>query len=478
MKSNASLVYNLFLILGDFLALVAAFVGAFIIRAHSHTPVAHPIQSTTYFTVFLTLLPFWILIFALLGLYNSNIYERRFSEFGRLLVGSFIGMLFVIFWNFASVTPIFPAKLVPIYGFVLGFVFLVLFRNTLRIIRTELFGFNMGLTHILIVGGTGITDELIESLADSRHSGYKVIGVVSGRRHQDVPTFSIMKDFLEEGAVDHVHGIVQTELYKDEARNREVLDYAQMHHVSYRFIPGNTELFVGNIDVELFRNSIPVIAVRQTPLFGWGRIVKRLFDLGFGLVLLLLTSTLWLLTALAVKLNDPSGPVFYRTDRLTRFGTTIQILKFRSMYWKYCVPTDESFVRLGRPDLLEQYRKNGDYLEHDPRITPVGNFIRATSIDELPQILSVINGGLSLVGPRALDKAEIEHYDKKNLILTVKSGLTSLAVVSGRKAISFEERRKLDIYYVQNWSFWLDIVVIAKTVRVVLERIGRRGERY
>jgi exopolysaccharide biosynthesis polyprenyl glycosylphosphotransferase len=478
MKSNASLVYNVFLVIGDFFALVAAFVGAYIIRANSSTPVAHPVHSSTYIGVFLALLPFWLLVFALLGLYNSNIYERRFIEFGRLFIGSFIGMLFVIFWNFLSLQPILPSKLVPVYGFILGFIFLVLFRNAARIIRTELFGFNMGLTHVLIVGDTALTDELVASLADSRHSGYKIIGVVSGREHPLVPNYSTFKAFLESTRTSDLHGIIQTELYKDESRNREVLDYAQMHHVSYRFIPGNTELFVGNIDVELFRNSIPVIAVRQTPLFGWGRVVKRLFDFVLGLMLLALGSPIWLFLAVAIKLNDPTGPIFYRTQRLTRFGTNIEILKFRSMYWKYCVPTDESFARLGRPNLLKQYRANGDYLEHDPRVTPVGRFIRATSLDELPQILSVVEGDFSLIGPRALDKEELEHYTKKNLILSVKSGLTSLAVVSGRKGISFEERRKLDIYYVQNWSFWLDMVILAKTVRVVLERIGRRGVRY
>jgi exopolysaccharide biosynthesis polyprenyl glycosylphosphotransferase len=478
MKSNASLIYNVFLVIGDFLALIAAFVGAFIIRSNSSTPVAHPIHGTTYLGIFLTLLPFWILIFALLGLYNANIYERRFSEFGRLLVGSFIGMLFVIFWNFLSVHPIFPAKLVPIYGFVLAFVFLILFRNLARIVRTELFGFSVGLTRVLIVGGTDITDELVRSLADSRHSGYQVLGVVSGREYKLAPVYPTFKAFLESTRASGLHGIIQTELYKDEPRNREVLEYAQTHHVSYRFIPGNTELFVGNIDVELFRNSIPVIAVRQTPLFGWGRIVKRLFDLAVGWLSLIVSSPLWLLLAICIKLNDPTGPVFYRTERLTRFNTNVKILKFRSMYWKYCVPTDESFERLGRPDLLKKYRANGDFLEHDPRVTRVGRFIRATSLDELPQIISIIKGDLSVIGPRALDREEIEHYDKKNLILSVKSGITSLAVVSGRKGISFEERRKLDIYYVQNWSFWLDMIILAKTIRVVLERIARRGVRY
>ena len=111
-------------------------------------------------------------------------------------------------------------------------------------------------------------------------------------------------------------------------------------------------------------------------------------------------------------------------------------------------------------------------------ITPIGRMLRKFSLDELPQLWNVVHGEISLVGPRALDIYELEQYDKKNLILSVKSGLTSLALVSGRHAMSFEERRKLDLYYVQNWSFWLDIVIITKTIRVVIERLFRRGARY
>ncbi|HEY4160979.1 MAG TPA: sugar transferase, partial [Candidatus Saccharimonadales bacterium] len=334
MKSNATLVYNLCLVVGDFLALVAAFVGAFLIRANSSTPVAHPIHATTYIGVFLVLLPFWILVFALLGLYNTNIYERRFAEFGRLLVGSFIGLLFVVFWNFLSVNPIFPAKLVPIYAFILGFIFLVLFRNAARAIRTELFGFGMGLTRVLVVGSTAVTDELVDSLADSRHSGYEVVGIVSGHDHERTPTYSTFKAFLESTRGRNLHGIIQTELYKDEVRNREVLEYAQTQHVSYRFIPGNTELFVGNIDVELFRNSIPVIAVRQTPLFGWGRVVKRLFDLTISVLALIVASPIFLLVMVA-ELAGSDHSVFFRQDRLTRFNNTFRVFKFRTQYKKY-----------------------------------------------------------------------------------------------------------------------------------------------
>jgi len=461
--------------IGDFLALVAAFVGAYILRVSiSHEPIHHQIHSTTYLRVFLLVLPFWILIFALLGLYNSNIYERRFSELGRLALGSFIGMLFVIFWNFVSVEPILPAKAIAFYGLGLGFVFLVLFRNIARMIRTVLFGYNVGITNILIVGNTSISEELVHSLRDSRRSGYRVLGVVGDRRRQYNVDFTSFGEALERIKHESLHSIIQTELYSQEERNREILDYAQEHHISYRFIPGNTELFVGNIDVELFRSSVPVIAVRQTPLFGWGRVVKRLFDLLFGLVLLAIAAVPMLLIVIALKLTEPHGKIFYRPKRYGRFGGTFEFYKFRSMYQKYCTTPEEGFKAMGRLDLLEQFRKNGDYLPNDPRITPIGRFLRKTSLDELPQLLNVIKGDLSLVGPRALDVLELENYDKKNLILAVKTGVTGLAVVSGRKDIPFEERRKLDLYYVQNWSFWMDLVILAKTIRVVFERSGAR----
>jgi lipopolysaccharide/colanic/teichoic acid biosynthesis glycosyltransferase len=362
---------------------------------------------------------------------------------------------------------------------VFGFVFLLIFRNLARLVRTELFGFNIGLTHVALIGNTDVTAELVSSLSDSRHSGYKVLAVVGAKERvgdRPIATYPTFASFLKN-APDNLHGIIQTELYADEARNAEILTYSQEHHIGYRFVPGNSELFVGNIDVELFRSNLPVITVHHTALFGWGRVVKRICDILIGGILLLVTSPIWIIIAVAVKINDPTGPVFYRTKRLTRFGTSITILKFRSMYQKYCVSPEEGFARMKRPDLLKQYRENGDFLPNDPRVTAVGRLLRSTSFDELPQLYNVFHGELSFVGPRALDAFEIEQYAKKNQILSVKSGITGLAVVSGRKGISFEERRKLDLYYVQNWSLWLDVTILIKTIRVILERIASRGER-
>jgi exopolysaccharide biosynthesis polyprenyl glycosylphosphotransferase len=477
MKNNATIVYNLCLIVGDFLALVAAFIVAYILRVKLAVGIDQdPITSNgrTFLGVFIVVLPFWILIFAMLGLYNNNIYERRFKEAGRLLMGSFIGLLFVIFWNFVSDKPLFPARLVPIYGFAFAFVFLLIFRNTARFIRIQLFRRDAGLTRVLLIGNTGMTLELLNWLADSRKSGYKVVGVIGGKRsigENKVPLYENFDAFLAKHRGE-LHGIIQTELYANENHNARVLAYAQENHVGYRFVPGNTELFTGNIEVELFRNSIPVITVHQTALFGWGRVVKRLFDIGVGILALIIASPIMLLIALTIKIREPRAPVFYKPQRLGRFGGTFPFYKFRSMYWEYNMSPEDGFAKMGRLDLLKEFRDNGDQLDNDPRITPVGRFLRKASLDELPQLINVIKGDISLVGPRALDPIDFEKHPKKNLILAVKTGLTGLAQVSGRREISFEERRKLDLYYVQNWSFWMDIVILIKTVRVVFSGRG------
>ncbi len=474
MKNNASLIYNFFLVVGDFLALVAAFVGAYILRVSvSHKEVAYPVHAKTYLGVFLVLLPFWILIFGLLGLYSSNIYEKRFAEIGRLFIGSFIGMLFVIFWDFLSTKPILPAKLVPFYGFVLAFVFLVIFRNVARFIRTRLFIHGTGLANILIVGDTQITNELIDSIYKNPASGYRILGIVGNKSkldgHGKLKVFADFHEAKEQLNFAELNGIIQTELYSNPDKNNEILTFAQTNHISYRFTPGNAELFVGNIAVDLFRNSIPVIAVHQTALLGWGRIVKRLFDLGFGGLLLVLVSPFMLLIALC-ELIFGGGSVLYKQTRLTRFDQKFKTYKFRTIKKAYNGLTpEEAFTKMGKPELIKTYRANGDRLENDPRYGRFGRLLSKTSLDELPQLLNVIKGDISLVGPRSLIPQELDEYARKHTILSVKSGLTGLAQVSGRRQTTFDERRQLDMYYVQNWSFWMDIVILIKTVRVIFQ---------
>ncbi len=477
MKNNATLLYNFCLVIGDALAIIVAFTIAFILRVTvSHRPLSAHVHAITYISILCSLLPFWILIYGLLGLYNARIYNQRFSEIGRLLVGTFIGMLFVISYSYITNMPIFPARLVTAYSFGLAFFFVFLFRTIARGIRRELISYGIGINNVLVVGDTPITRELIERLSETFDSGYRVVGIVGGVKHQfpkdmTVTCYHSFADAIK--ALEHtsINTIVQTELYASSDRNDEILTYAQQEHVAYRFVPGNSELFVGNIQVDLFQ-AIPVIAVHQTALIGWGRVVKRLSDLFIGTLAFIIASPFMLLVAI-FELLSGNGSIIFRQTRLTRFNRKFTTYKFRTQYAKYDGTTpEEAFALMGKSELAKRYRDNGDYLQHDPRVIPGGIFLRRTSLDELPQLFNILKGDISLVGPRALIPQELALYAKRHAILSVKSGLTGLAQISGRRNISFEERRKLDLYYVQNWSFWNDMVILAKTIWIVLFHKG------
>ena len=461
------------------MALVAAFAAAYVLRVSiSHRPISETVHASTYIEIFLLLVPFWILVFALLGLYKNSVYEKRFTEAGRLLIGSFLGLLFVASFAYFYRKPVFPAHLVPIYGFLFGFLFLLIFRNIIRWVRSWLFKYGYGVTNILIVGDTEIARELASSLKDWRVSGYRIVGIVgqqAGRlkSFDGLKTFATFEEAVSRIKASHIHSIVQTELYSSIDDNNQILEFGQSHHIAYRFIPGNGELFLGKLEVELFRSSIPVIAVHQTALFGWGRIVKRLFDLIVGGLMLLVALPFMLVIVILTMFSG--GSVFFRQTRLTRFNQQFQVYKFRTARPIYNgLSPEEAFAKMGKPELAKKYRENGDQLASDPRYGQFGQFLRNNSLDELPQLFNVIKGDLSLVGPRALVPEELRQFDKKHAILSVKSGLTGLAQISGRRSINFEERRQLDVFYVQNWSFWLDLVILIKTVRVVISGQGAK----
>ena len=480
MRNNAAVVYNICLIIGDFLALVFAFGVAYILRVTlSHTALSANVPAHTYISISVALLPFWIFVFAILGLYNARIYEKRFSELGRVLVGSFIGILFAISAAYIVNVAIFPARLVTVYGFGLAAFFVFIFRTVARAVRRELFSFGIGINNVLLVGDTKTSHTLLESLAHTEVTGYRVLGIVGGLKHPlkhkaEVKTYTSFATAIQALRGSQLHTIIQTELYPTTEDNDQILTYAQQHHVAYRFVPGNSELFVGNIEVDLF-HSVPIIAVHQTALVGWGRVVKRLFDVFASALFLIVASPFMLLIALVVKLSD-GGPVFFRQERLSRFDAKVYIYKFRSNKLAYNgLHPEEAFAKMGKPELIKSYRAHGDSLPNDPRISAVGRFLRSTSFDELPQLFNVLRGDISLVGPRALVPFELEQYAQKSLILSVKSGLTGLAQISGVRDLSFEQRRTLDLYYVQNWSFWNDIVILFRTVSVVLFHKGTRS---
>ncbi len=475
MKHSASLLYSFILLVTDFVAVVLAFVLAYVIRVKlDDRPLLEPISAWGYIGVVAVLLVFWLIIYALLGLYRAQVYENRFKEASMLLMGSFIGILFLIGSEYVLNRAVFPARLVTAYGFSFAFLLTLLFRTIARAVRRILFSYDIGISNVLIIGTTRITGELAEKLSNPM-LGFRVVGIVGDKRtnFSGVDKDIQFKDFEE--ASKHlkntdIHTIVQTELFADQDRNDEILAYAQEHHIAYRFVPGNNRLFVGSIEVNLFE-GIPTVAVHQTALTGWGRVAKRLFDLAAGSLLILLVSPILLITWLVLTIFGGSKAV-YRQTRMSRYNTEIGLYKFRTHKTEYSggLTPEQVFTKMGRPELIKKYRENGDFLIDDPRISKIGRILRKTSIDELPQLFNVVRGDLSLVGPRPLIPQEIDLFHKKNVILSVKPGVTGLAAVSGRRDIPFEERRKLDMYYAQHWSFWMDIVILMKTVVQVVRR--------
>ncbi len=455
------------------MALLAAFTVAYILRVKvDPRPLIEQIPAATYFKAVIVVLPLWILVQAFIGLYSQSVYEKRISEFGRLIVGSFIGILVVIGYDFVVGETLFPARLVPIYGLILGFTFLFLFRLFARMFRRLLYKYNIGISNVLVIGDTDATANISATISHTATSGQFVLGTVERKtdRFTYYETFDEAIDKLKRP----IHSIIQTELHRNQDLDNSILNYAQQHHVAYRFVPGNSDLFVGNIQVELFA-GLPVVAVHQTALIGWGRVLKRVFDLFISFFLLIVLSPVFLFVAILEKLFDPRGKVFFRQTRLTRFNREFKVFKFRTQHSKFGKGTPEQdFELMGKPELAKEFRANGDSLPNDPRITKLGRFLRASSLDELPQLINVLKGDISLVGPRALIPAELDAYSKKHAVLSVKSGMTGLAQISGRKDIGFDERRQLDIYYVQNWSFWWDLVILAKTLRVVINGGGAK----
>jgi len=479
MKNNASIIYKVTLVVGDAVAVTLAFTLAYILRVSiSHEALSAHVKAITYISILASLLPFWILIFALMGLYTARVYDRRFSELGRIFVGSLIGILFVISYSYLFNVTIFPARLVTIYAFIFSLFFILSSRTLLRGIRRQMFEYGRGVNNVLLVGDTQATCRLIEALENSGVTGYRVMGVVGGAKHaiKEDRKFSVFQTFSD--AVHYLkknlpHTIIQTELYSSSAKNDEILTFAQQHHIAYGFVPGNSELFIGNIEADLFYN-VPLIAVHQTALIGWGRVIKRLADIFFGGIALVIASPFMLIFAVVIRISD-GAPSMFRQERLSRFNKRFRVFKFRTHKKKYSgLEPEEAFKKMGREDLIDIYRENGDYLEKDPRISAVGRFLRKFSLDELPQLINVVRGDISLVGPRALVPYELEKYEQKNLITSVKSGLTGLAQISGVKDLNFNERRKLDLYYVENWSFWGDIIILIKTIWVVLRHKGTR----
>ena len=469
------------LVIGDIIAIVTSFLYAYLIRIHIDSRPYYFVANPGKFTLaIMTLIPVWIFVLFAFGLYSRKIIldRSRIPEIWRLAIASVIGVMSIISVDFFLDSNLFPVRPIALYAVLTNFISLVFIRSIIKAARKRILRKKIGLQKVLIIGDNINTSRLISNIVNFPEEGYRLVGVVS--RASLIPKdfrflrFASLKKALENTKPDI---IFQT----DEKKTEYVYKQAVDRHLYYYFVPTESSLSQHIGELELIGNT-PVILVKSTPLIGGAKVTKRIMDIILGGLLFIIALIPMFIIWLIQKFIDPYSPVIYSQTRLTRFNKKVKIYKFRSMKPEYSGLTpEEAFRKMKRMKLIDdskkmiqEYRKNGDYLENDPRITKFGDFLRKTSLDELPQLINVLKGDISLVGPRALIPGELKNYGDRSLILSVKSGLTGLAQVSGRRDISFAERRALDIYYVQNWSVRFDIQILVRTIGAMITGKGAK----
>ncbi|MBQ6313552.1 sugar transferase [Candidatus Saccharibacteria bacterium] len=474
MRKKSDFILRFCLIIGDGLALILSFAASYFIRVHvDPRPYVFESQLLDFTMSVVFLIPILLIILATLGLYKKSIFlgKSRLVEVGKLMVAAVLSVAALIVYDFFKGDNLFPVRVMALTSVVLSFVFLFFERVVMRFIVRRIFRNDYGTKRVLIVGNSKNTEYLADYITSTPESGYRLSGVVANRRFipKDLKTkqYSSLKEALRRARVDV---IFQT----DERSTEYVYKQAVSRHLLYYFVPSETALSSHFGELELVGNT-PAVLVLTTPLTGGFAVVKRAFDIIFSLVAIILASIPMAIVWLIIKFSDFKASPIYADERLTQYNRKFKCYKFRTMKNEYSGMTaEEAFLKMGKPELIKKYRKNGDFIKNDPRVTKIGRFLRRTSFDELPQLFNILRGDISLIGPRALLPGELRDYGDRSLILTVKSGLTGFAQVSGRRDISFEERRALDIYYVRNWSLLLDLQIFFKTIAAVIKREGAK----
>ena len=319
---------------------------------------------------------------------------------------------------------------------------------------------------VIIVGAGEVGRTVMRTIVARPELGYQIVGFVDDNPQKgqtDIGRFKALgpvnnlAQAIEEEAVDVV---IITLPWMYHRKIMGIVRECERRHVSARIVPDLFQMSLSHVDVDDL-GGVPLVGVREV---GFGRgalLIRRGIDIVGAVVGLVLGAPLLALVALAVRLDSP-GPVIFRQTRVGTGGKLFEMFKFRSM-------------REGAEAELEQLRELNEAdgpifkIHDDPRLTRVGRFLRRTSLDELPQLWNVLRGEMGLVGPRPPLPAEVSGYmewHKKRL--EVRPGLTGLWQISGRSLLSFDEMVLLDIYYIENWSLWLDFKILLRTIPKVL----------
>lgn len=431
-------------------------------------PKLYDITLSGFMEVIFFVAPIFVLVFALEGLYQMRTTRRFWQEAYRVFKATSLVLVIVIVVIFLK-REWFSSRFIILAGWGFTVLYITLGRYLIaRVQRYHLLKKGTGVHRVLLIGTNGKMQAMNQYLTSNRELGYRIVAQVSGVSLHEI------KAIRAERGIDEVI-VCDPTLTDDE--HEKLLDYCQINNIGYRFIP--TTLQASRISMQVgILNGEPIIEYQHTPLDGWGKVMKRAFDLFAGSILTLIALPIMGVIALLIRIEDGTGPIIYRNERVGQDGKKFYVYKFRYMLWKHCIakenPHLEEALAFEKQLIAERNTREGGVLykiKDDPRKMRVGAFIERYSLDELPQFFNVLRGEMSLVGPRPHQQREVDKYSEYHRrLLTIKPGITGMAQVSGRSDLPFEDEYRLDVYYIENWSLWLDIILCLKTFTALIRR--------
>jgi exopolysaccharide biosynthesis polyprenyl glycosylphosphotransferase len=417
-------------------------------------------------------MPFlWLGIFSVNGLYAKDNLLGGTREYASVFRSATQGFLLIVIAGFLEPTLIIARGwLFMTWGFT--FMFVSVARFLLRRVVYALRRYGFFLTPAVIVGANEEGRWLAEQLLHWETSGLHLIGFVDKKAPATFPLFhhlvclgSVEKlgEIIEQYRVGEV--ILASSAFSTRDYLLEIFRrYGVTDKVTIRMSSGLYEILTTSLTVNEFA-YVPLVYVNKVRLTGIDTIVKFVLDYVLAIASLVILSPFLALIAILVKISSP-GPVLHKRLVMGLNGKQFHALKFRTM-----VAQGDEILK-DSPGLMEELAKNHK-LKNDPRVTHLGAFLRRYSIDELPQLINVLKRDMSLVGPRMISPPEVLMYKQFDMnLLTVLPGITGLWQVSGRSDISYEERVRLDMYYVRNWSIWLDLQLLFQTIPAVIRGRG------
>jgi len=455
---RSELFFSFLLVPVDYLMLLLAGSAAYFLRYGTFLadvrPVVFDITFTHYFQIVALVGLVWLPIFAFAGLYVIRRPRRLMDEFSKVILGCSTGLISIVFFIFFR-HELFGSRFLVLFGWFAAIVFVFFGRVLVRMVQRRLYERGIGVIRVVVFGSDAEAGSFIRALKEDSRSGLRV---VRHFRTCDDSSRGMLLNIARQFGADMV---VHAGYDINRSERASLVRMCQDNHLDFSYASDTFEAQLHNVSASEIA-GVPLVHIKRTPLDGWGRIAKRVVDVVLSFVLIILLVPLGLAISLFIA-TDTRGPIFISLSRVGEGGKAFRLYKFRSMV----VGAHKM------KNTLQAYNERGDgplfKMKNDPRITRTGRFLRAWSMDELPNLFNVIKGDMSLIGPRPHEPEEVGRYQgSQRRLLGIKPGVTGLAQVSGRSDLTFEEEARLDLFYIENWSLVLDFGIFLRTPWVVI----------